>query len=86
MENLPNLLKKFSKLLDRKTAAKESVACVIKELTGSNLTTDKIFLQESVLEIHGSPILNNEIRLKEGKILEELRRSHKLFISRVLYK
>lgn len=86
MKNLNSLLSRFSKLLDKKTVIKEVIASIISANIGKSISTDDIFIEEGVLEIHSSPVVKNEIKIKEKNILSELQDTHNIYISRVLYK
>jgi hypothetical protein len=86
MKDISSLLKRFSNLLNKKEVDQEVVATVIEGYVGRKPTLKEIFIEGTVLEISTSPIIKNEIRLKEDKILEDLKRVHNIHISRVLYK
>lgn len=86
MKNLSALLQRFSSLLDKKLVIRETVSLVITDYTGRKIPVEEVFIKGTTLEIQSSPATKNEIRLKEEKIISELRNSHNLHISRVLYK
>jgi hypothetical protein len=86
MKNLFNLLERFSRSLNKDTLLKETIAETILERTNIKLNPENLLLKEGVLELNGSPAVNNEIKLKEEGIKEELRERYKINILRILYK
>ncbi len=86
MKNLLSLLERFSKSLNKDTFTKEAIVSVIHNRTKILLAIENLSLKEGVLEIVSSPAVNNEIRLKEDVIRDELKEVHKLPIRRVIYK
>lgn len=86
MENLSKLLERFSRSLNKDTLTKNFISEVIKKTTTLDLDGDKINLKEGILTIQCSPVLKNELKLKEERILTELKERHNISISRVLYK
>lgn len=86
MENLSKLLERFSRSLNKDTLTKGFVLEIIKETTKVDLDGDSINLKDGVLTVQCNPVLKNELKLKEERILTELKEKHSLHISRVLYK
>jgi hypothetical protein len=86
MKNLPTLLERFSKLLNKKELAKESAASVIKDKTGINIAPENISIKDTTLEITASPGVKSEIMFKSELILSELKESRGMHLSRILYK
>ena len=86
MKNLRHLLERFSHSLNKDTLTKETILKTIEELTKIKLNFKNLTLKEGVLELNGSPTINNEIRLKEEVLKSELKERHKLNIVRILYK
>lgn len=86
MKNLFNLLERFSRSLNKDTLYKETIAQTIEEHTRIKLKGENLNLKEGVLELKGSPVVNNEIRLKEEGIKDELKERYKINITRILYK
>ena len=81
MKDLFNLLQRFSKSLNKDALLKEKIAQIISHYIKINLPPDNLNLKEGVLEISASPIVKNEIKLKEEKILSELRE-----VSSIIYR
>ncbi len=86
IKNLSSLLERFSKKLNKSTDTKNIIINTIKNKTEIELTPEQINLKDGVLEFSASPIIHNEIRLKEEMILTELKKFHKLPASRILYR
>lgn len=86
MKNLFSLLERFSKILNKDASTKEAISQVIQNKIGVALPPDKFLLKDGVLEITSSPVIKNEISLKEGSIKDELKEVHRISVSRILYK
>lgn len=86
MENLSKLLERFSRSLNKDTLTKGFISEVIERTTKISLDGEKVNLKDGVLTIQCSPVFKNELRLKEERILTELKERHNIRISRVLYK
>ena len=86
MKNLLSLLEKFSKVLNKESQTKQAIAEVIQKRVGAVVGPDKFLLKDGVLEVSASPTVKNEISLKEAAIKDELKESHGISISRILYK
>ena len=86
MRNLTALLERFSRILNKDTFIKESIARVIENKTRATLLPESFSLKDGVLEIVTSPVIKNEISLKEDLIKSELKEVHHISISRILYK
>lgn len=87
MENISNLVRRLSNLLDRKELAKKAVSEAVERHTGRELPPESIFIKDSVLEMAlDSDAFKSEIKLKEGVILRDLKESRNMHFQRVLYK
>lgn len=86
MKNLFNLLERFSRSLNKDTLLKETIAHTIFERTNIKINPENLSFKEGVLELKGSPVVNNEIRLKEEGIKTELKELYQINILRILYK
>jgi hypothetical protein len=88
VKDLSNLLKRLSNTLNSKTLAKESVIEAVKKYTNITLKEESISIKsdEGVLELNTSPVIKNEILLKEPLILGELGEVYNLKLRRILYK
>jgi hypothetical protein len=86
MKEFGTLLKKLYSSLNRDVVERENILYTLKNTTGITLTSSDLFIREGVLEISASPVVKNEIKLKEEAILEALKNSYNLSYSRVLYK
>lgn len=86
MENLSKLLERFSRSLNKDTLTKGFISETIKNTTKINLEGESVNLKDGILTIQCSPVLKNELKLKEERILTELKERHNIRISRVLYK
>ncbi|OHA92322.1 MAG: hypothetical protein A3J09_02495 [Candidatus Zambryskibacteria bacterium RIFCSPLOWO2_02_FULL_51_21] len=80
MKNLSKLLERFSNILNKDTETKNTIIRIIKDKTNIELKSNQINLKNGVLEVEASPVVKNEIRLKEDLLKQELK------ISRILYK
>ncbi len=85
MQNLTSLLERFSRSLNKDVYLKEIVLEVIKSRVGVSLPPDSISIKDGVLGITTSPVVKNEISLKESLILKELS-LRSVGVSKVLYK
>lgn len=86
MKDFKSLLKKVYESLNKDTLERENVLYALKNSTGVTLTSSNVFIRDGVLEITASPVVKNEIKLKEEAILSTLKNSFNLSYSRVLYK
>lgn len=86
MKDLFKLLERFTKSLSKDVLAKEAVLQTILEHTRAKISIENISLKEGVLEINASPVVKNEINLKETAILSELKERHRISVSRIFYK
>ena len=86
MKDFSLLLKKVYASLNKDTQERENILYTLKNTTGVTLTSSDVFVREGVLEISASPVIKNEIKLKEDAILNTLKTSYNLSYSRVLYK
>jgi hypothetical protein len=86
MKDFGSLLKKIYTSLNKDTLERENILYTLKNTTGVTLTSSDVFVREGVLEISASPVVKNEIRLKEDAILNTLKNSYNLSYSRVMYK
>jgi hypothetical protein len=85
MKNLSALLERLSRSLNKDSVLKEGVIEAVFKETNIKLDQNKISLKNGVLQISASPVVNNEIKLKEERIKNGLREKN-IFILRVLYK
>jgi hypothetical protein len=72
MKSFSTLLEKITKALGEDALLKSSVIEVIKELTGGTIKEDQFSIKEGILTINASPVVKNEIRLKEEEIRREI--------------
>jgi hypothetical protein len=86
MKDFGSLLKKVYASLNKDTLERENILYTLKNTTGVTLTSSDVFIRDGVLEISASPVIKNEIRLKEDAVLNTLKNSYNLSYSRVLYK
>ena len=86
MKEFGTLLKKIYASLNKDVLERENILYTLKTTTGITLTSSDLFIREGVLEISASPVVKNEIKLKEQAILEALKSSYNLSYNRVLYK
>ncbi len=86
MKNLFHLLERFSRSLNKDTLFKETIAQTIFERTNIKINPENLAFKEGVLELEGSPAVNNEIKLKEASIREELKERYQINVTRILYK
>jgi hypothetical protein len=86
MLNLESLLERFRKSIGRNVLAKESVVFAVESVTGIKLKPEEISIKEFTLEINSSPVKKNEIKLKEEKVLSEIRNQTGQNITKVFYK
>lgn len=86
MKDFTTLLKKVYASLNKDTLERENILYTLKNTTGVTLTSSDVFVREGVLEISASPVVKNEIKLKEDTILNTLKTSYNLSYRRVLYK
>ena len=86
MKNLFHLLERFSRSLNKDTLTKETIIETIREHTNISLKAEALNVKEGVLELQGSPTINNEIRLKEEGLKTELKERYHINITRILYK
>jgi hypothetical protein len=68
MKSFSSLLEKITKALGDDTHLKNAVIDSIKEFTGGTLKEDQFDIKEGILTINASPVVKNEIRLKEVEI------------------
>ena len=85
MKNLLNLLERFSQSLNKDARTRETVTQIIKEKTGIELSKENINIKNGILEFTSSPVIKNEMALKENAIKDSLK-ERGVMISRVLYK
>jgi uncharacterized cupredoxin-like copper-binding protein len=85
-------MKDFKSLLNRITTAlgsdahlKSSVQDVVKEYTGGNVSDKDIQIKDGNLYLTASPVLKNEVKLKEEKILGRVKEKSGLKIQRIIY-
>ena len=86
MKNISSLLERLTKFLNKDELRKQKVIETIEEKTKIKLNPKNIFIKEGVLELEASPVVKNEIRLKEEEIKNILRNKHNIIVGRVLYK
>jgi hypothetical protein len=86
MRNLSALLERLVKSVNKDGYIKELVIMEVKSWTGATLKEDKIALRNEVLEIDASAPVKSEIRLREREILKALNNTHRIFITRILFK
>lgn len=86
MKNLLNLLERFSNSLNKDTLTKEIITRTLKEEVGIQIDPEKISLKEGVLSIEASPIVKNEINLKEEILKNKLKKLLNLSTLNILYK
>lgn len=82
MKKLEEILEKLSQSLNRDTLRKDKIIYTILNHTHVQLKPEDVNLSEGILEIRATPVVKNEIRLKEANILIDL----KGLVSRILYK
>lgn len=85
MKNLTSLLARISASLHSDSLFKQTVIHVVKETTGGELSEEAIRLKDGVLTIAASPILKNEIKLKEERIIAQIKELSGQAIQRVQY-
>jgi hypothetical protein len=85
VENLRNLLERFSRSLDRNTAAKEAVISAVSNHTKISLSPKDISIRDGVLEITASAVAKSEINLKTRLILAELK-AQKVPVERIVFR
>lgn len=86
MKDLFKLLERFSRSLNQDRAIKEAIARVIGERVGVAFDIERLALKDGVLTLNAGATLKNEIRLKEEAIKDELRETHHILVTRVIYK
>lgn len=86
MKTLNTLLERFKKSLGKDVLAKEEILKCVESCTNIILTPKEVSLKNGVLEINTSPTKNNEIRLKEEKILHFLNNSRGISVNKIFYK
>jgi hypothetical protein len=86
VKNLTDLLQRFASALSKKEDAKNAVIESVKRATNITLASEKISINEGVLQIEASQVAKNEISFKESYILAELKEIYGINITRILYK
>jgi hypothetical protein len=86
VKNLTDLLQRFASALSKKEDAKNAAIESVKRATNITLASEKISINEGVLQIEASQVAKNEISFKESYILAELKEIYGINITRILYK
>ena len=87
MKDISSLLGRFLKSLGKDTLTKETVLEAIQRATGFVLKPEEVSIKENVLSIElDSPGKKNEIKLKEEKILNEIKERTSQNINKIFYK
>jgi hypothetical protein len=86
MKDLFKLLERFTNSLNKDEVTRQMVATVISDRIGVPFNPENVSIKNGVLQLSSSPALNNEIRLKEDSIRQELKETRNINILRVLYK
>ena len=81
MKNLFTLLQRFSQSLNHDALLKEKVSQVIESYTHLKIDPTNLNIKNGVLEIVASPVVKNEINLKETQIKEALNE-----VTRIVYR
>jgi hypothetical protein len=85
LKKLNEILERFSKSLNKDTHTREAIIKAIEEKIGIKIPQENISLKEGVLEIKTTPVVNNEIKLKEESIIARLKEA-RIHISRIFFK
>jgi hypothetical protein len=85
MQNISDLLKRFSNSLGRDVIVKEAVATCVKELLHFDLAVEDISIKENTLRIKTTPAKKSEINLHEAELLGKIRERTGQKISKILY-
>jgi hypothetical protein len=85
MRHLSALLERFKRSLGKDTGNKDAVIAVVQESTGITLKPEEINISNFTLEITSTPPKKHEIRMREEKILSEVRTRTHQNISRIFY-
>lgn len=86
VRNLSLLLEKISRSLNKDKFIKDAIISTISDSIKIQISEDKISLKEGVLGINTTPIIKNELILKEDLIKSTLKNNHNINIVRFLYK
>lgn len=85
MRNLSALLNRITSALNKDEITKQVVVDTLKQLTSAQLEENSISIKNGVLEIIASPVVKNEIRMKEEDLKNRLKLQN-IFVTRILYK
>ena len=87
MKDLSSLLGRFLKSLGKDILVKETVVEAVERATGFSLTPEEVSIKENMLTFTIlSQVKKNEIRLKEEKILDEIKGRTGQNINKIFYK
>ncbi len=78
MKDLKSLLEKISRTLNRGELIKEDFIQIIKEESGVLVSKESLQYKEGVLTITASPVVKNQIALKEEGIRMRLKNVRKI--------
>ncbi len=84
MRTLGDLIERFSRSLNSDIFIKESIQGAIQDVVGIEIKTDNLSVKDGLLNIQTSPVVKNEIHLKERLILNNLK-GKKILIERITY-
>lgn len=85
MNNLNNLLERFYASLNGDERRKEFIRETIEKHTKGKVSKEQVFYKDGTLEIEGSAVLKNEIKIREVEFLRELE-SNSIRVTRIIYK
>lgn len=79
MFNIGNFLEKFKNITPPDKFVKDVLISVVKETTNIDIEKDNIDVRNGTIFISVDPIIKNEIFLKKGEVLENLREKLKVY-------
>ncbi len=85
MKNLSSLLDKLTKSVNKDKIIKGTISDVVFLYTKVRLGESQVAIKDGILEVSASSIAKNEIKMREGEILDNLK-NNQIFISRVTYR
>ena len=86
MKNLNSLLERFKKSLGDDADLKKEIVKCIENNTKIKLEEKNIFIKNGILDINTTPVKQNEIRMKEDRIIHFLNTERGMFINKIFYK
>lgn len=86
MKNLGSLLERISRSLNKDSIQRDFIIEVVDRLLSIKLSPNNIFIKNDTLFLDCSPVIKNEIKLKEREILNKLKEIHNLFIEKIIFK